>query len=291
MTTRRITHDDAAGAAALVQFARSRKEDLIDPFPPASEMEVLVDMGSRQDDNAKTIVAVEGDLVVGLGAIDFSSEMRRATLVGPVVDSAHRRKGIGTSVLDELLANARAARQKYVRSAVGADNEAGQTVLRQAGFKYKETHTCVRLNRPKTAPMFTLDGIVLERMEAEDDERYHAFTSKFVARLARQTRSLLKSDDYTAVLATKAGRPVGCVEVDLRFGNVASIENLDAPPSLLHKGLGNALVGEAMRAAFERDSTTAIDILLAGADEERIDGMRAMGFDVRHQLTAFELRL
>jgi len=291
MTTRRIHHEDAASAASLVQRARARRQDLIDPFPPAREMEVLADMGARQDEQARAWVALEGDDVVGYGALDYSPEMRRALLIGPVVDLAHRNKGYGLALLDELVDHARVARQKYVRVAIGEDNAAAETLLRRAGFRRRDTHTCVRLKRPKALPKFDVPDVKVTRVEPEDDTLYYGFTCKFVPRIKRQTRSLLKSDDYIAILAHKRDRPVGCVEVDLRFGDVASIENLDAPPSLLHKGLGNALVGEAMRAAFERESVTAIDLLLAGEDDQRVEAMKAMGFEVRHKLVAHELRL
>ena len=110
-------------------------------------------------------------------------------------------------------------------------------------------------------------------------------------RQPKQTRSLLKSDNYGAILAFRGDKPVGCVEVDMRFDTTASIENLDAPPSLLHKGLGNALLSEAVRTAFEDERIESLDLLMTGTDRARLESLAEHGFTVRHELLAYELRL
>jgi len=293
MSTRRIHAEDAAAAAELVRLARGRPSDLIDPFPPCVETEVLVDMGARgKADPTHARVAVSGIAVAGYGALDYSPEMRRAQLVGPVVHPDERRKGLGGALLDDLIDQARVARQRYVRAAVGARNEAGRALLKRAGFRRKETHTCLRLARPASVPAIAAEGVDIRRVDPEDDhDAYFEFTRKLVPRQPKQTRSLLKSDAYVVVLAFKNDRPVGCVEVDLRHGAAASVENLDAPPSLLHRGLGNALLAEAMAAAFERDDVESVDLLVSGTDRARLDGLRDAGFQVRHELVGYELRV
>ena len=104
-------------------------------------------------------------------------------------------------------------------------------------------------------------------------------------------RNLLKADNYVAIFAWKDGQPIACVEVDMRFGDAATIENLDAPPSMLHGGLGNALLLEAARTAFSTERIQGLDLLMSGTDRARRDGMAEHGFEVRHELVTFELRL
>lgn len=292
MTIRRIRSDDAAAVAEMVRLVRERPNDLIDPFPPCVEMEVLCDMGARgKAESRHACVAVDGDVVVGFGALDFSPEMKRAHLVGPVIHPAHRTKGHGRALLDELLGQARGARQRHVRTMVGALNKAAQALLKAAGFRSRDRHTCLRLARTPRFPEIELDDIEIRRVDPELSDLYFDFTRKFVPRQPGQTRSLLKTDNYCAILAFKKGKPVGCVEVDLRNGPTASVENLDAPPSLLHKGLGNALLSEAVRAAFERNDVVSLDLLMSGTDRERLDALADRGFEVRHELIGYELRL
>ena len=292
MATDAIHSEHAAAAAALVQNVRSRPNDLIDPYPPAAEMEVLVDMGARGkgDDNHPRIV-LEGEELIGYGAVDYSPDMRRAQLVGPVVHPAHRRKGHGALLLNDLLLQARNAKQKIVRGAVGVENGAGQALLKSAGFKPRERHTCLRLGRPEKLPRLPVEGVRLVQVDYDDGDAYHDYCKRLMPRQAKQTRALLKTDEYCIIQAFKGNKRVGCVEIDMRYDDTAVVETIDASTSLLHKGLGNALLAEAIRVAFERQGIEHLDLLMQGADRARIEEMTALGFTAKHELQAFELKL
>jgi len=292
MKTRPITSQDTAPVADLVQLVRARPNDLVDPFPPATETEILADMGARGKGPGRPRVALERGEVVGWGAVDFSPAMKRAALVGPVVHPAHRTKGHGRNLIRALVQNAKDAHQKHVRVCLGAHNGAGQALLRAEGFRASERHTCLRMPRPAEVPALEeMAGIRVERVDADDDDTYFDFTCKFVPRQPRQIGALLKADEYAALLAYKSGRPVACVEVDMRYGDIATIENVDGPPSLLHRGLGNLLLAEAARLAFGNDRIQAVELLMPGTDRARHDKMRERGFQVQHELVAFELRI
>jgi ribosomal protein S18 acetylase RimI-like enzyme len=293
MNTRPITSQDTAPAAELVRLVRERPNDLVDPFPPATENELLADMGARGKGPGRPRVALgEDGEVVGWGAVDFSPSMKRALLVGPVVHPAQRTKGHGRNLIQALLQNARDAHQKHVRVGVGAHNGAGQALLRAEGFRATERHTCLRLQQPPEIPALDeMAGIRVARVDADHSDRYFDFTCKFVPRQPRQVGALLKADDYAAFLAYKGDRPVACVEVDMRYGDVATVENVDGPPSLLHRGLGNLLLAEAARVAFEHARIQAVDLLMPGTDRARHDQMRERGFQIQHELVAYELRI
>jgi len=292
LTTRAIHSEDASAAAKLVQAVKARPDDLIDPFPPGTEMEVLVDMGARGKGEAShPRVAVEDGVIVGYGAVDYSPEMRRALLLGPVVHPDHRCRGHGRRIVEDLLRQARAARQKHVRVSVGVRNKAAHEVLRRLGAKPRGRVTCVRLARPPQFSRFEIEGIRLERAEAEQGNELFDFTKRLVPRQAKQMRALLKSDRYCAILARRGGKVIGCVESDLRYGDTCTVENLEAPPSLLHKGLGNALLSEAIGVAFAQESIRFVEFCLPSSEGERLRGLIELGFEKRHELATFELKL
>ncbi|MHC4549975.1 MAG: GNAT family N-acetyltransferase [Planctomycetota bacterium] len=289
---RSVQSDDSAAVAELVQLVRERPNDLVDPFPPSTEAEVLADMGARgKGQPGHPQVAIEGGEVVGWGAIDYSPALRRALLVGPVVHPAHRTKGHGRRLLRRLMDDAREAHQKSLRVCVGTHNGAGQALLKADGFTQAERNTCLRLARPSSVPELEMEGIRIERVDSEHGDTYFDFTRKLIPRQRRQVRALLKAEHYAAFLAYKRGKPVGCIEVDMRYGDTAVVENVDAPPSLLSRGLGNTLLAEAVREAFANQHIQALTFLMSGTDRARLEALAQQGFQVSHELVAFELRL
>lgn len=292
MSTQPITQKEAAAAADLARLIRSRPEDVIDPYPPATEMEVLSDAGARgKEPETHAWVAMEGGRVVGYAAIDLSTVIRRAAVVGPVVHPDARRKGHGRDLLSKLIDQARGARQKRVDAMVGAANVAGIGLLRAGKFRERGRHTCFRMARPPTIPEFPDEGIRIRRANYDHAGEIHEFVSRFLPRSEKQTRSLLKSTDYAVVTAEEGGRILGVAEVDLRFGEVATVEHLDVDAAFEGKGLGQRILAEAIRAAFERRSIQALDLVVAGADAAQTAAYAEAGFVQRHELIEFERSL
>lgn len=292
MSTRTITSDDAVAAAKLSRLIRGRPNDRIDPFPPSIEAEVLADSGARgKEEDRHPRVAVAGDKAIGYGAMDFSPHMKHALLVGPVVHPAHRRKGFGSQLLDDLLDQARSNKQKYARATVGEMNAAGQAMLAAAGFKQKEKHTCLRLDRPAKPPEMKMEGVFVRRVWEEDDEVVYELTRKVIPRTPKLARSMLKTDTYAVLLAFVSKKPVGFVEVDMRHGDVATIEQVDGPPSLIQKGLGNLLLSEAIGTAMEKAHIHHIEMLMAGTDSAQLRRYEEAGFQKLHELVTYERKL
>ncbi len=292
MTTRRFNSADSSAAAAIVALARSREDDGIDPFPPSIEVEVLADAGARGKGNeCHPRVAADGSTVVGYGIVDYSPDMIRAQLLGPIVHPDHRGKGHGKRLLYDLLDQARTARQKTVRACVAARNAAGRRLLEGAGFKSVEKHLCLRMAKPEIIPTFEVEGVTLRRMEYEDADEAHAYLRRNVPRTARQTRSLLKSDDYAVVLAFHGKEAVGVVEVEMRYGDPARVEFLEGNSDLLQRGLGNALFAAAVRIAFSNAACQHLEFLVPGGDQSRVDAHRSAGFRERGEFACYELKL
>jgi RimJ/RimL family protein N-acetyltransferase len=292
MSTCPISSDRAADAAALVRLVRSRPNDRIDPYPPSVESEVLADTGAREnDETCRPRIAVASDELVGYGALNFSPLLKRALLVGPVIHPAHRRNGYGLQILTELLDQAAANQQRSVRAVVGEDNAAGQALLSHAGLKRKERHTCLRLTRPARFLEMKMGGISVRRAWADDSELIAELGRRLVARTERQTRSLLKTSTYAVVVAFKGLKPVGFAEVDMRHGDVATLEQVEGPPALIQKGLGNLLIAETIRIVFQDEQVEALELLMEGTHRARIDAYAGIGFEPREELVAYERKI
>ena len=292
MTTRQFKSLESAEVAELTGLIAARPDDLIDPFPHTTETELLADSGARgKDESTSPRVATVGDEIVGYGALDFSPDLRRAHLIGPVVHPGHRRRGLGRALLADLQDQAKQAHQKYVRAAVGAMNRGGQAFLTAAGLKQQERHTCLSLQRPERFVTLEMEGITLRRAFYEDADEVYRFTQRLVPRTFRQVKSLLRTDAYAITLAHRQGKPVGYVEVDMRRNERASLEHLDGQPSLIHKGLGNLMLADAIRTAFEPDRIQHLDLLVSGADRARLEAYAESGFHIRHELISYEAKL
>ena len=78
------------------------------------------------------VVAVDGDEVVGYaGLCDYPDEAFVQTMA---VAPSHQGRGLGRTLLEELLAEAERRRQRVVRLEVRADNDVAQRLYARHGF-------------------------------------------------------------------------------------------------------------------------------------------------------------
>jgi len=292
MTTRLISSEHAASVAELGRLVRERPEDRVDPFPPPFEIEVLADSGARaNEEHCRPRVALEEGVPVAYGALNFSPHLKWGQLVGPVVHPDCRRKGHGTMVLRDLMGQAKTNNLKRLRVVVGEANKAAHGFLETSGFNAMERHTCLRLRRPPRQVDMQMQGVTARRAWADDSELLYELSCRLAPRTQKQLRSLLKTNTYGIIVAFQKLKPVGFAEVDMRHGKVATLEQVEGPPSLIHKGLGNLLLLEAMRIAFADEQTEALEVLVMGAEPERLKAYEAVGFQRSHGLIAFESKV
>ncbi|MHC4938433.1 MAG: GNAT family N-acetyltransferase [Planctomycetota bacterium] len=278
--------------AELSRIVRNRPKDCIDPWPPATELEVLADAGSRGKGSPRHPRVLETEAgLVAYGALDYSEDLKRAQLLGPIVHPAHRHKGFGRLLLEDLMAQAREAKQKELRATVGGMNQAGRALLEGAGFKSLACNTVLRLGRPERYGELHLEGVTVRQATYDDWEDVHEFIRKLVPRTEKQTRSVLKTSEYIVLLADQRRRVIGFAEVDRRQGNVATLEHLDGPPNMLHKGLGNLLLWESVRTAFQDPDVEHFDFVVVGNDPKILNRYKDAGFERRHDLIVYEARL
>ena len=279
----------AADAAALVQLARERPSDLIDPFPPSQEFEVLADAGARgKEADVHPRMALEGQDLVGYGAVDFARGQKVAMLVGPIVHPAHRRKGHGKMLFDDLLGQAKTAKQKRICACIGAENGGGRAFARAMGFKQKETHTVLRISLPFDAVRPEVKNVRVRRANYDHAALIHEYCRGFIPRNEKQTRSLLKTGGYAILMAEDNTKIVGLGELDMRYGDTATVEFLDGKSSLINKGLGNLILAEMIETASNQRGVENIDLLVKGTDAKRIEAYEKIGFELRYEALLFE---
>ncbi len=279
----------AADAAALVQLARERPSDLVDPFPPSQEFEVLADAGARgKEADVHPRMALEGQDLVGYGAVDFARGQKVAMLVGPIVHPAHRRKGHGKMLFDDLLGQAKTAKQKRICACIGAENGGGRAFARAMGFKQKETHTVLRISLPFEAARPEVKNVRVRRANYDHASLIHDYCRAVIPRNEKQTRSLLKTGSYAILMAEDKTKIVGLGELDMRYGDTATVEFLDGKSSLINKGLGNLILAEMIETASSQRGIEHIDLLVKGTDAKRIDAYRKIGFELRYEALLFE---
>lgn len=290
--TRLFNGGDSAQVAELSRLIRSRPKDVIDPYPPASEIEVMADAAARGKGESRhpRVVEVDG-AVVGYGALDFSEDLHRAQLVGPIVHPAHRHKGCAQKLLSSLVEQGKLAGQEELRATVGGMNQAGRVLLEAAGFKTLACNSLLRIARPESFGDVHMDGVTVRRATYDDSEVVHEFVRRLVPRNAKQTRSVLKTSEYIVLLAEKRKQIVGFAEVDLRQPGVALLEHLDGPPNMLHVGLGNLLLWESVRSAFENPEVEFFDLVAVGNDPKMLTAYANVGFELLHDLVVYEMKL
>jgi ribosomal protein S18 acetylase RimI-like enzyme len=289
---RNFRSSDSAALAELSRIVRRRPKDCIDPWPPDSAAEMLADAAARGKKSARHPRVLESESgLIGYAALDFSDDLTRAAVVGPILHPAHRHKGYGRLLLEEVIDQARVANQKGIRATVGGMNQAARALLKSTGFSSVACNTVLRIRRPDTFGEFHMDGVEVVQAVYDDSDDVHEFVRKLVPRAPKQTRSLLKTDEYLILLAKQRNRVIGFAEVDLRQGTTATLEHLDGPPNLLHQGLGNLLLWESVRTAFRTKSIESFEFVVVGNDPETLLGYLEAGFERCHDLVIYELDL
>ena len=131
-------------------------------------------------------------------------------------------------------------------------------------------------------------GIAVRRANYDHAHEVYDFCRKMVPRTEKQTRSLLKNGNYGVFVGETKGRIVGIGEMDMRFGPVATVEQLEGKVSLIQKGLGQAMLVEMFRVAGQQRGIEHVDFLMKGDDDKRRVAYREAGFQIRQEAHLYE---
>jgi hypothetical protein len=136
-----------------------------------------------------------------------------------------------------------------------------------------------------------MENVTIRRVSYEDADEVVNATRKLVPRRPKQVRSLLKTDDYAILLGYRKGKLVGFAELDMRFGNVATVEQIDGTPSAIQRGLGNLLLARLMPIAFAHARIEHFELLAEGTDRGQLETYEMAGFKTHGELHGYEIKV
>ena len=254
--------DSAAVAELSSRLVRTRPKDFIDPWPPATPSSRSSRTPGARGKQTAAASARRSTPTAGRGRIRGGrltpTTSSVAQLVGPLVHPVHRHKRVRPPAHRRSRpASARRAKQKELRATVGGMNQAGACAARKrpASRRSRATPSCVSAG-PRAVRQPAPRGH-RQVTQAPDLRRLGGRPRvRAEARAAHGEADALGPQDervHHAARATSAGRIIGFSEVDRpcratwRRSSISTVR-----PTCCTRGLGNLLLWESVRAAFER---------------------------------------
>ncbi len=127
---RRATPDDAEAVADIVR-ALGHDENV--GLPHEFAVEDAEQWIRRLGDQGAIVLAFDGSIPVAFGALDFSTTEPDTALIGVWVLGSYRRRGLATTLADDLLEFAREKGYQRIRGRLPDGNEPALSFLSSIG--------------------------------------------------------------------------------------------------------------------------------------------------------------
>ncbi len=125
------TADDAGTIADVIRDVVEGPNPVV--FDRSWNAEEVATWRYRLGNSGAIYVAVDGDQVIGFGALDYNTRQPETATLGVWMRSEWRRRGIGTVLAEYLLAHAREQEFKRVVGSLPENNEAALSFLSSIG--------------------------------------------------------------------------------------------------------------------------------------------------------------
>lgn len=126
---RRATRDDCEAVASIVRGLESEPVGL----PKNFTVDRIREWVERLGDVGTVIVAYDGSIPIGFGALDITTMEPETGLLGVWVLPDHRRKGLATELAEAILEFAREAGYRRIRGRLPEGNEPALSFLSSIG--------------------------------------------------------------------------------------------------------------------------------------------------------------
>lgn len=127
---RRATPEDAEAVAAVVRGLSAEDIGLGPDFTKAERTRAWI---KRLGEEGTVIVAYDGSIPVGFGALDFSTDDPETGVLGVWVLPDHRRRGLATDLAEGLIEFARDHGYRRIRGRLPDGNEPALSFLSAIG--------------------------------------------------------------------------------------------------------------------------------------------------------------
>lgn len=128
---RLATADDAAAIADVIRDVVEGPNPVV--FDRPWSVEEVSTWRRRLGNSGAIYVAVEGDNLIGFGALDYNTRQPDTCTLGVWLRSEWRRRGIGTVLAEYLLSHAREQNFRRVVGSLPDNNEAALSFLSAIG--------------------------------------------------------------------------------------------------------------------------------------------------------------
>lgn len=139
ITYRKATPEDAAALLDFLKIVGSESDNLsfgAEGVPITAQQEAAYLQSLQTNPNAAMILALDGEEIVGNASIDGSSRPRfcHRKTIAITVRKSHWGQGIGTCLMEQLIAFARKTDTEVITLEVRSDNHRAKALYEKFGF-------------------------------------------------------------------------------------------------------------------------------------------------------------
>jgi [ribosomal protein S18]-alanine N-acetyltransferase len=284
---------DADAVVALSRQAFARPEEHVGNPGWLSVAELEREIADWQPPPSETLVVAEEDAaVVGFGGVEIAEGFEHADLFGPVVAKHAQGRRLGTRLLEESVARARAHGASILVAAIGTRNARGRVLLERSGFVARSRPQAFYELRPEE------HRPVVEAPESRPEVR-RATRGDLDAVLAlyrecfpadRFPEEALRSglDGGTVYLAEIEGRPAGILTIDPADSWIYLV---GVTAGERGRGIGGVLMSLSLEDYWKEHPGEALGLSVRADNDPAVRLYRRQGFRPTILLQVYELAL
>jgi ribosomal protein S18 acetylase RimI-like enzyme len=290
---RRFRREDADQVVALALQAYARPEEQVGNPIWASREELESEISDWDPPATETlVVADDGAAVVGVGGVEAGGGSHEvADLFGPVVAKRAQGRRLGSLLLAESIALARAHGASVLDAAIGTRNRRGRVLLERNGFSQQGSAQAFYALHPQdhrpAAP--SPAGLTVREAGSADEGPVFALYGECFPD-SRFPEDWLRAglEEGSAYLAELDGRPVAFLTIDR---SDRWIYLVGVTEQARGRGIGGFLLSRALEAYWAKHPGEALGLATGADNTAAIRLYRGQGFRPTLLLQPYELEL
>lgn len=137
MTIGKLTHVNSETRKDINDLLAQMRDESSEHTATASDLKALT-----TNDNTIVIVAKDGKKIIGMATLYIMQKFgkRVGRIEDVIVDHAYRERGVGTEIIQKIIATSRARRLQTLHVNSRPVHVAGNKLYQKLGFKIKKTN-------------------------------------------------------------------------------------------------------------------------------------------------------